>query len=518
VATRKRSVKTAAAPEHGGQRQSTASPEERQAILHSIIVDALLDPEQRKSIGMPAAEDVPMHMILELNLQHAGGLAGAADRIHRLWTDQASPQDRPQELSNAYYHVRASMLEIIAVVWRDYKTADAGHRAILRVWPDFPVRGQSVGTYRTAGAAASALAAQRSYTALGDGITWALLDSGIDASHPHFRGFDTLGGGVTQLHRNFVAAKNDSALTDRHGHGTHNAGIIAGSLPKRLPRGMQLTVAQQVSDPLAPSGSSYNPVSADPVALAGIAPQCKLVSCKVLDDDATGNVSNIIRALCYIGDELNDTRRLRVHGVMLGVGYGYDPTLFACGHTPLCVEVDRLVRSGVVVVAAAGNTGFGTLSTLAQTFNSGMLVTINDPGNAALAITVGATHRDAPHSYGVSYFSSKGPTADGRLKPDVVAPGERIMSCAAGRLIKLVYPEGLEPPRNAAPYIDQTGTSAAAAYVCGAIAAFLSVHREFIGRPEEVKRIFLDTAISLGRETYFQGRGMVNLLQALQSV
>ena len=49
------------------------------------------------------------------------------------------------------------------------------------------------------------------------------------------------------------------------------------------------------------------------------------------------------------------------------------------------------------------------------------------------AITVGSTHRDCPHTYGVSYFSSKGPTGDGRIKPDLVAPGERIVSCAAGR-------------------------------------------------------------------------------------
>jgi hypothetical protein len=57
---------------------------------------------------------------------------------------------------------------------------------------------------------------------------------------------------------------------------------------------------------------------------------------------------------------------------------------------------------------------------------------VADPGNADLAITVGSTHREEPHRYGVSYFSSKGPTSDGRLKPDVVAPGERIISCAAG--------------------------------------------------------------------------------------
>ena len=86
------------------------------------------------------------------------------------------------------------------------------------------------------------------------------------------------------------------------------------------------------------------------------------------------------------------------------------------------------------MVAAAGNTGFGAIQPdAAGPISAGLGVTINDPGNAQLAITVGSTHRDMPHTYGVSYFSSKGPTGDGRLKPDIVAPGEKIISCAAGR-------------------------------------------------------------------------------------
>src|SRR5439155_15585511 len=103
-----------------------------------------------------------------------------------------------------------------------------------------------------------------------------------------------------------------------------------------------------------------------------------------------------------------------------------------CGQSPLCVEVDQLVKSGVVVVVAAGNTGYGAVNN--GSTSAGLTVTINDPGNADLAITVGATHRDMPHVYGVSYFSSKGPTGDGRVKPDLVAPGEKIISCSsAGR-------------------------------------------------------------------------------------
>src|SRR5436309_14719920 len=103
---------------------------------------------------------------------------------------------------------------------------------------------------------------------------------------------------------------------------------------------------------------------------------------------------------------------LRVHGGNPSVGYEFDAEMFACGQSPLCVEVDRLVKSGVVVVVAAGNTGYGKITSDQGVAKAGISNTINDPGNAALAITVGATHRDSPHVYGVSYFSSKGPTGD----------------------------------------------------------------------------------------------------------
>jgi serine protease AprX len=145
-------------------------------------------------------------------------------------------------------------------------------------------------------------------------------------------------------------------------------------------------------------------------------------------------------------------------------------------------------------------------------------MTINDPGNAERAITVGSTHRDSPHTFGISYFSSRGPTGDGRRKPDLVAPGERITSAAAGRNLEPVkqsQPEGID---GAAVYVEESGTSMAAPHVSGAIAAFLSVQREMIGRPEDVKQIFVSSAITLGRDPAFEGGGLVDLLRALESV
>jgi serine protease AprX len=167
-----------------------------------------------------------------------------------------------------------------------------------------------------------------------------------------------------------------------------------------------------------------------------------------------------------------------------------------------------------VVVVAAGNSGYGSLqSKYTGIVSAGLALTINDPGNADQAITVGSTHRDMPHVYGVSYFSSKGPTGDGRAKPDLVAPGEKIISCAAGASRdKATEKEG------ACDYVEDSGTSMAAPHVSGVIAAFLSIRREFIGQPEKVKEIFLSTATDLKRERYFQGYGLVDLMRAIQSV
>jgi serine protease AprX len=101
----------------------------------------------------------------------------------------------------------------------------------------------------------------------------------------------------------------------------------------------------------------------------------------------------------------------------------------------------------------------------------------------------------------VSYFSSRGPTGDGRLKPDLVAPGEKIESS---------IPEGGRATLD--------GTSMAAPHVSGAAALLMARHPELIGRPARIKEILCRTATDLGRERTFQGAGMLDVLRALQSV
>jgi hypothetical protein len=143
-----------------------------------------------------------------------------------------------------------------------------------------------------------------------------------------------------------------------------------------------------------------------------------------------------------------------------------------------------------------------------------MEASINDPGNAELTITVGSTDRQLPQVYGVSYFSSKGPTLDGRPKPDLVAPGERIVSCAAGRRVTELRDEHKLPPD--VLYIADNGTSVAAAHVSGAAAALLSARPDLVGDAGAVKAVLMNSAADLGRSPFYQGRGVVDVLQALQ--
>ena len=238
---------------------------------------------------------------------------------------------------------------------------------------------------------------------------------------------------------------------------------------------------------------------------------------KVLDADGNGKTSSVIQALDRIQEINGYGRRMLIHGVNLSVGYDFEPEWFACGQSPLCVEVDRLVRSGVVVVAAAGNTGYGVQTTEARgNVSSGIPLSINDPGNAELAITVGSTHRDMPYTYGVSYFSSKGPTGDGRIKPDLLAPGEKILSCAAGRAkADAAADDVAREVRLPRAERDEHGRAArvrrASRRSCPC-AASSSANRE------KVKQIFVRSATDLGRDRYFQGSGLVDLMRAIQSV
>ena len=257
-------------------------------------------------------------------------------------------------------------------------------------------------------------------------------------------------------------------------HGTHVAGILAAHWPS--------------------PGDNNEP-------LIGMCRNLTLYDLRVFDKSGKGDEFAILCAIEFVGWLNRDRQNPVIHGANLSLALRHDVDSFACGQTPICEACNHLVGSGTVVVAAAGNSGFDGAAEKQSLGNGYRMISITDPGNAEAVITVGSTHRRDPHAYGVSYFSARGPTGDGRLKPDILAPGEKITSTIRdGRSQRM------------------DGTSMAAPHVSGAAALLMARYPELIGRPGRIKEILMSTATDLKREPYFQGAGLLDVLRALQSV
>ena len=285
------------------------------------------------------------------------------------------------------------------------------------------------------------------------------------------------------------------------GHGTHVAGIIGSNWQSSA-----YQKARPLTDEEKASGSSAvgSGVPSDLVRygmVSGICPDIELLDLRVFNEKYESDEFAILGALQYVRFLNQSKDRQYVHGVNLSLSLRHDVRNYACGSTPVCLECDRLVGAGIVVVAAAGNFGYDRMYADINLGGAYRGQSITDPGNAASVITVGATHRSDPYQYGVSYFSSRGPTGDGRSKPDLVAPGEKIISTVLNGTVA-----------------SMDGTSMAAPHVSGAAALLLSRNNELMGKPNVIKQILCTSASDLGRERAFQGAGLLDTLRALQSV
>lgn len=279
-------------------------------------------------------------------------------------------------------------------------------------------------------------------------------------------------------HKDAPAPEND--------HGTHVAGILGGDW-------IDTDFEEDEHD---------FPLHLRTRVLKGVCPDIRLIDVRVFREDGKTDEFEILAALQYLRWMNSRAGYMEVQGANLSLSLIHEVRRFACGQTPICEECDEAVATGMVIVAAAGNRGFEADDVNQINHNDGFRSsTITDPGNAEKVITVGATHRKRPHEYGVSYFSSRGPTGDGRQKPDLVAPGEKIDGPTPGDTMKTM-----------------DGTSMAAPHVSAAAAMLMARHSELIGKPQRIKGILCETATDLRRERYFQGAGMLDILRALQSV
>src|SRR5215210_560021 len=514
----------------------------RETVLETVEVRDRAERDRREMMRLEMMRSIVTEPLLSMVQDNPGGKYEVIISLNELYKDGIKKAKELVELRAEEWNVKYTTVshycfacltgeQILALAEEaraQIKETGRRENVVYRIWEDTDINvtlNRSLTTVK-------ADAAQRAFRAIGEGIVWAVLDSGIQGDHPHFKVPQCPFGPIDNLkvsdpvsHMDFTPLQN-GGLTDELGHGTHVAGIIAGYWESDEEEG-EPVVGTEMRD----EGSNEPVRQRESLRrISGVAPRCTLVSLKVVADRTMtgeirqkagqGKVSWVLLALDQIQTWNQNGKRLLIHGVNMSLGYDFDPRWFACGHSPLCVEVNRLVKSGVSVVVSAGNAGYSSVVTAGgkeeARYND---LSISDPGNADLAITVGSTHRDMPHLYGVSYFSSRGPTGDGRMKPDLVAPGERIVSCAAGIEAAKYGPlQGTDGKNIPVLYCEQTGTSMSAPHVSGAIAAFLSVRREFIGQPERVKEIFLATTVDLRRERKFQGTGLLDVMKALQAV
>lgn len=278
------------------------------------------------------------------------------------------------------------------------------------------------------------------YKRRGQGVGIAVIDTGIS---PHYD--------LIYPENRIVAFKdfiNNRAFPyDDDGHGTHVSGIAAGN---------------------GYASQKY----------IGSAPYADLISIKALDSDGNGNTSDILASFQWI---LDHRTRYHIRVVNLSLGIAAN-TPYA--DDPLVKAANAMVKNGISIVAAAGNNGPSRCS-------------INSPGTSPYVITVGAadfSKTAAGRGIKVADFSSRGPTAEGLPKPDVLAAGVGIHS--------LDY-------RNPKGYTVQTGTSMAAPAVSGVAACLYAAKPEL--SPMQVKRMVTRSAFPIkSANRSAQGCGLLN--------
>jgi len=256
----------------------------------------------------------------------------------------------------------------------------------------------------------------------------AVLDTGIDAAHVDLNGGKVVGW--ADFHTAGTGDPVCSSPCDPHGHGTHVSSIAAGE---------------------GEGNALYE----------GVAPGAALVGVRVLNKYGSGSFSGIIAGLQWVIDN-KDTYGIRIINMSLG-SYGCSN-----GTDSLSQMVNDVVAAGIVAVVSAGNSGPAAC-------------TIASPGAAEDAITVAAMADVGETGFNLAYFSSRGPTYDGRIKPDIAGPGRYIMAAAGG---------------SANGYTSKSGTSMSSPFVAGVAALMLDADPALT--PSQVKSTLMNTAVDWG--------------------
>lgn len=290
----------------------------------------------------------------------------------------------------------------------------------------------------------------------GKGVGIAVLDTGI-GYHPDLFPAEGDSDGPLVYFSDYVNQKPE--YYDDNGHGTHISGIIAGSGAK--------------------SGGLYR----------GVAPGAHLVVLKVLNQNGEGHIDHVLDAISWI---LNHYMEYRIRIVNISIGSSRGKHFSE--ESPLVRGVNSLWKAGLVVLTAAGNHGPSPSS-------------IGAPGNSRKIITVGSS--DPLQYRNANDYSSRGPTDSCIKKPDIVAPGSRIVSC---------HPVSYTPKPSVwyqdPLYQARSGTSMSTPIVSGCIALLLERYPYLSNK--EVKMHLRNTALDLGYEHTRQGWGLIQCDRFLQ--
>ena len=307
----------------------------------------------------------------------------------------------------------------------------------------------------------------RSQGTTGRGITVAVLDSGV-AADPDL---------VTPASRILASVNfaDQRSVADPGGHGTHVAGIIAGNGTR--------------------SAGEF----------VGIAPEANIVDVRVLSSTGSGRISSVVAGIEWVL-----AHRVAYNIRVINLSFGA-PTPTSYRTDPMSAAVEIAWRRGLVVVAAAGNSGPGR-------------DTVASPGIDPYVITVGAADDHgtiSPRDDTLAPFSSWG-TADSNAKPDLLAPGRRIVSIRVqGSALDRLFPDHVVVARNGSTYLRLSGTSMATPVVSGAVALLLQAQSNL--SPDQVKALVVGTTQPFGQDSGTAlpdpaagGTGLLNALAAVQ--
>ncbi len=293
----------------------------------------------------------------------------------------------------------------------------------------------------------------------GQGIGVAVLDTGI-IPHPDF----------VNARNRIIAFKDfvngNNKIYDDNGHGTHVSGILAGD--GCASRGMY----------------------------CGVAPGCNIIAVKVLNHKGNGDIANVVAGLQWVVQN-KEKYNIRVANISVGT----TSKSVISEDSELVKAVNMVWDNQIVVVVAAGNGGPHPK-------------TIGAPGISRKVITVGASDDDIAVDLmgkNTKDYSGRGPTSACIKKPDVVAPGSRIVSCNVMKRQGGMF--GLRQG-NVNYYTEKSGTSMSTPVVSGAMALLLSQYPKYTTR--DVKMKLKESCDDLGQPHGKQGWGRINVAKLLQ--